>query len=186
MRHHVTLAAAALSAAVLAAAATGCSTGGSSGSSGATGGTRQTTAQQVAEPAQHSAPTTVTTRNLSVGKALVNDKGRTLYLFERDKSTESTCTGACAKAWPPLTVNGKPTAGGGVDAKKLGTSKRSDGSTQVTYNGHPLYRFAADTKAGDVRGQALDVFGGKWWAVGTDGKKITSSKSSSTSPGGGY
>lgn len=184
MRHHVTLAAAAFSAAVLAATATACSSGGSSAGDTATG--TQQTAAQVAQPAQATTTATVTTKSLSLGKVLVNDKNLTLYLFLADKSTTSTCTGACAKTWPPLTVTGKPTGSGGVDAKKLGTSKRSDGSTQVTYNGHPLYRFAADTKPGNTRGQGLNAFGAKWYVLGTDGKQITGSGSSSSPGGTGY
>jgi predicted lipoprotein with Yx(FWY)xxD motif len=74
-----------------------------------------------------------------LGRILVNPKGRTLYLFRRDSGTKSTCFGACAAAWPPLRATGKPTVGGGADAALLGTTTRSDGERQVTYNGHPLY-----------------------------------------------
>ena len=76
---------------------------------------------------------------------LVDAKGRTLYLFEADKGPMSACGGACASVWPPLMTTGKPTAGPGVTASKLGTTKRSDGATEVTYNGHPLYTYAGDS-----------------------------------------
>lgn len=183
MRHHVTFVAATVSAALLAATVSACSSGGSSGDTAT--GTTQQSAEQVAQPAQTSAPATVTTKSVSLGKILVNDKNLTLYIFLADKSTTSTCTSACARVWPPLTVSGKPTGAGGVDTKKLGTSKRSDGSTQVTYNGHPLYRFAADTSPGNTRGQGLNNFGALWYVIGTNGKQITGSSSSSSS-GSGY
>ncbi|NUS17922.1 MAG: hypothetical protein HOY69_42085 [Streptomyces sp.] len=177
MRHHAT---AALSAVLLAAAATACS-GGSSGSSASHDATSSTPAPKSVEQAA-SSTATVTTKDVSpLGKILVNDKNLSLYLFLADKSTTSTCNGACAAVWPPLTVSGKPTGSGGVQAGKLGTSKRSDGSMQVTYNGHPLYRFAPDTSPGNVRGQGLNNFGAKWYVVGTDGKQITTSPKSTPS-----
>ena len=93
-----------------------------------------------------------------------------LYLFEADKSSTSTCTGACAAAWPPLTTTGAPTAGTGVKASLLGTSKRDDGKMEVTYNGHPLYYFANDSAPGDIKGQGVDAFGAEWYAVSPEGK----------------
>ncbi|MEV6667847.1 COG4315 family predicted lipoprotein [Streptomyces nigra] len=126
---------------------------------------------------------TVTTKNTSLGKILVNDKGHTLYLFESDKKDKSTCNDACAEAWPPLKADGKVVAKGGVDSKLLDTIKRSDGSKQVTYKGQPLYTFADDTKAGQTNGQGVDAFGAKWFVLGTDGKKITKQPASQN---GGY
>ncbi|HEY6758697.1 MAG TPA: hypothetical protein VI318_04380 [Baekduia sp.] len=115
----------------------------------------------------------VSTRHTSLGTILVDSKGRTLYLFEKDKTSKSTCSGACATNWPPMTTSGKPTASGSAKASKLGTSKRSDGSTQVTYNGHPLYLFVADkNKPGSTKGEGVDAFGAEWYVVGTNGKKI--------------
>jgi predicted lipoprotein with Yx(FWY)xxD motif len=115
----------------------------------------------------------VGTRHTSLGTILVDSKGRTLYLFEKDKTSKSTCSGACATNWPPMTTSGKPTASGGAKASKLGTSKRSDGKTQVTYNGHPLYLFVADqNKPGSTKGEGVDAFGAEWYVVGTNGKKI--------------
>jgi predicted lipoprotein with Yx(FWY)xxD motif len=107
-----------------------------------------------------------------LGKILVDSKGLTLYLFAADTGTSSTCSGACAAAWPPLTTKGKPTAGTGVKASLLGTTKRSDGTLEVTYAGHPLYYYAGDTAAGQTTGQALPQFGAPWYVVGTDGKAI--------------
>jgi predicted lipoprotein with Yx(FWY)xxD motif len=108
-----------------------------------------------------------------LGTHLVNAGGRTLYLFEADKGTRSACTGACAKAWPPLRTTGKPKASSGVKASLLGTAKRADGSTQVTYGGHPLYTFVMDTKAGQTAGQGFNAFGGLWYVVGANGRAIT-------------
>jgi len=114
----------------------------------------------------------VTLKKISAGTALVDGQGRTLYLFEADKGTMSNCSGACASIWPPATAGGKPTAGPGVDAAKLGTTKRSDGMTELTYAGHPLYRYAADTKPGQASGEGLDQFGAKWYVLAASGQKI--------------
>jgi len=116
----------------------------------------------------------VTTRKTKLGTILVNAQGRSLYLFLKDKNGKSACSGACAKAWPPLMSTGKPKAAGGANAKLLGTTKRSNG-TQVTYNGHPLYTFFQDTKAGQTKGQGSNFFGALWYVMGTNGKQITKS-----------
>ncbi|HEX3318216.1 MAG TPA: hypothetical protein VHR88_09365 [Solirubrobacteraceae bacterium] len=118
------------------------------------------------------ADTTVGLKKLDAGTALVDGRGRTLYLFEADKGDSSTCNGACATLWPPDTVAAKPKAGPGIDAAKLGTTKRSDGTLEVTYNGHPLYRYAPDTKPGEATGQGLNQFGAKWYVVGAGGAKV--------------
>ena len=98
---------------------------------------------------------TIGTANGSrLGTILVDSKGRTLYLFRKDSTTKSTCFGECASDWPPLSANGKPTVGGGASASMVGTTPRSDRKQQVTYNGHPLYLYAGDEKAGDTAGQA--------------------------------
>ena len=119
-------------------------------------------------------PATVKTRTAGdLGKIIVDGKSRTLYLFEKDKNGKSKCSGACATNWPPLLTKGKPKASGSVKASKLGTTKRSDGTTQVTYGGHPLYTFIADkSKPGSTKGEGLDAFGAEWYVVGTNGKKI--------------
>ena len=126
---------------------------------------------------------TVTSKSGPLGKILLDNKGRTIYVFDADKSTKSTCTGSCAAAWPPLVVKGKPKAGSGVKADMLDMSTRSDGGKQVTYNGHPLYLYSADKKPGDTNGQGLDQFGAKWYVMGTNGKQITKSSGSGV---GGY
>jgi len=113
----------------------------------------------------------VTTRKTKPGMILVDAQGRSLYLFEKDKGGKSACSGACAKAWPPLMTTGKAKAAGGVNAKLLGTTKRSNG-TQVTYNGHPLYTFFQDTKAGQTNGEGSTAFGAAWYVMGTNGNKI--------------
>ena len=118
-------------------------------------------------------PATVKVRNTKLGKIVVDGPARTLYLFEKDKNGKSKCSGACATNWPPLLTKGKPKASGSVKASKLGTTKRSDGTTQVTYGGHPLYTFIADkSKPGSTKGEGLDAFGAEWYVVGTNGKKI--------------
>lgn len=109
------------------------------------------------------------------GKALVGIGGRTLYLFQADKNGTSACTGACAAAWPPDTVTGTPQAGSGVSQSLLGTIARADGTMQVTYNGHPLYYFTADTAGGTAHRQAVTAFGAEWYVVGASGSKIDTS-----------
>jgi predicted lipoprotein with Yx(FWY)xxD motif len=107
-----------------------------------------------------------------LGRILVDGRGRTLYLFEKDKRRRSSCAGACAAYWPPLLSNGKPAAANGVTASLLGVTRRSDGTMQVTYAGHPLYHFVQDTKAGQTRGQDLHDFGAGWYVLSAAGKKI--------------
>ena len=116
---------------------------------------------------------TISLRTTAVGKVLVAANGRTLYLFTADKGKKSTCYGQCAGYWPPLFA-AKPTAGAGVKASLLGTTKRKDGKLQVTYAGHPLYFFAQDKKTGQVNGQGFVHFGGSWWVDSAAGMKITS------------
>ena len=118
-------------------------------------------------------------RTAGLGKILVDSKGRTLYLFKKDSGTKSACSGACASAWPPLRANGKPTVGGGANASLVGTTTRSDGKPQVTYNGHPLYLYAGDQKAGDTNGQGLTAFGAGWYALTPAGNQVSGPASSS-------
>jgi predicted lipoprotein with Yx(FWY)xxD motif len=116
--------------------------------------------------------------NGQLGKILVDSQGRTIYLFQKDTGTKSTCTGACATAWPPVRATGKATVGAGLITAKLGTTPRSDGKPQVTYNGHPLYLYAPDTQAGDTNGQGVNGFGALWYVLSPAGNAITSSGSS--------
>lgn len=106
------------------------------------------------------------------GDVLVDSKGFSLYIFVADRGATSVCYGSCAQIWPPLLTNGMPHAGAGVNASLLGTSTRTDGTTEVTYAGHPLYYFISDKRAGEVTGQAVTGFGGPWYVVGPDGIAI--------------
>jgi predicted lipoprotein with Yx(FWY)xxD motif len=108
----------------------------------------------------------------NLGKVLVDGNGRTLYLFKADKGTSSQCSGACAASWPPLTSSGKPAAGAGIVASKLGTAKRPDGTTGVTYAGHPLYTYAGDTAKGQTAGAGLTDYGAEWDALSASGKTV--------------
>jgi predicted lipoprotein with Yx(FWY)xxD motif len=126
------------------------------------------------KPAAHHAATIRTVKNSKFGKILVDAKGDTIYLFKKDTGTKSTCTGACATAWPPVRATGKPTVGSGLSASKVGTTPRSDGQPQVTYNGHPLYLFVKDTKPGDVNGQGVNAFGAGWFVLSPAGSRIAS------------
>ena len=132
----------------------------------------------------HASTSTAATVDLgksALGRMLVNGRGRTLYLFEKDRNGRSSCTGACASFWPPLLTTGKPHAGAGVRQSLLGTTKRADGKLQVTYAHHPLYTFALDKRAGQTKGEGLDDFGAEWYAVAASGKAIEKESS-----GGGY
>jgi len=115
-------------------------------------------------------------RTTKLGQILVDSQGRSLYLFEKDTSTASSCSGACAGVWPPLTVSGTPQGAAGVLAGKLGGTKRADGKTEVTYNGHPLYYYVADTAPGQTKGEGLNQFGAGWDVVSPTGNKVESGK----------
>jgi predicted lipoprotein with Yx(FWY)xxD motif len=125
-----------------------------------------------------------------LGRVLVDGRGRTLYLFEKDKNGRSACTGKCASFWPPLIAQGKPLATAGAKASLLGTTKRADGRLQVTYNHHPLYTFVKDTRKGQTNGEEVDAFGAEWYAVSAAGAKVEKNDAGSSSGGnpapGGY
>ena len=121
------------------------------------------------------APATIGPAKTSLGTILVDSQARTVYLFKGDVATRSACSGACAQAWPPLLAHGRPRIGSGAKASLIGTVRRSDGTVQVTYNGHPLYTFFQDTKAGQTKGQGSNFFGALWYVMGTNGKQITKS-----------
>jgi predicted lipoprotein with Yx(FWY)xxD motif len=157
---------------------------GSSGSSTTSNGGDSASASQ---PSASTSSGTVDVASTGLGSVLVDSHGRTLYLWQADTGSKSTCNGACATAWPPLESTGKPTAGGGVKRSLLGTTKRTDGSEQVTYNGHPLYTFQGDTASGQTNGQGSAGFGALWFVLSPTGTQITSSASSSgSSPSTGY
>jgi predicted lipoprotein with Yx(FWY)xxD motif len=135
-------------------------------------------------------PVTVGVTNTSLGQTLVDSQGRTLYLFEGDSGTTSNCSGACASAWPPLRATGQHSVGAGANAALLGTTARSDGAAQVTYNGHPVDLFIKDQKPGDSNGEGVNAFGALWYAVSPAGNLVTaavpSSSGSGSGGGGGY
>jgi predicted lipoprotein with Yx(FWY)xxD motif len=156
----------ALAPAALAVIAAGCGGGSQSGTAAAG------PAYGAAAPASKPAAATVATAHAKLGTVLVDAHGRTLYLFQKDKGTASSCYGACASVWPPLTTSAKAVAGSGIAAARLGSSKRTDRTTVVTYGGHPLYTYAGDAKPGDVKGQGLDQFGAEWYVLAPNGHKI--------------
>ena len=113
--------------------------------------------------------TTIQIAHTSLGTVLTDGKGVTVYLFEKDTGTKSTCYGACAAAWPPVLTTSTPEAGTGAKTALLGTAKRTGGGLQVTYAGHPLYYFVQSTKPGQVNGQGVNAFGAHWDAVRPSG-----------------
>ena len=117
--------------------------------------------------------TVITTQAGSAGAFLTTASGRTVYLWAKDGMNMSDCSGACAAAWPPVPATGTLTAAGSAKASDLGTITRSDGTKQVTYDGHPLYYFVGDSAAGQTNGQGSDNFGAKWWLVAPSGAQIT-------------
>jgi predicted lipoprotein with Yx(FWY)xxD motif len=122
--------------------------------------------------------------NPELGEILVDSQGRTMYLFEKDESGKSNCSGACAEEWPPVTTQGAPKAGSGVSASMISTVKRDDGSTQVVFDGHPLYLYAGDAMPGDVNGNEVVEFGAEWYALHPDGENAEEEEGSSSEDGG--
>jgi predicted lipoprotein with Yx(FWY)xxD motif len=169
----VFIAVAAPLAAVLIAAGCGSSAGGSGGSSYSVASYGSAAAASASVRSATGA-TKVGVASSRLGRIVVDGKGRTLYLFEKDKHGRSACYGACATHWPPLLTHGKPVARHGLKQSLLGTTRRANGSQQVTYGGHPLYRFSLDRKPGQTTGQGLQDFGGGWDVVSPAGKKIES------------
>jgi predicted lipoprotein with Yx(FWY)xxD motif len=106
-----------------------------------------------------------------VGPVLVDPEGFTVYDFHKDKGTTSSCYGDCAKVWPPLTTEGAPKTGEGAMSSNLGTTKRKDGTVQVTYAGHPLYTYVADKKPGEANGNDFSSFGAQWYALHANGEE---------------
>jgi predicted lipoprotein with Yx(FWY)xxD motif len=139
---------------------------------GSSGSKTSTTATGTPRTSSTASAPVVTTKKTSLGTFLVGPSGRTLYLWEADKGSKSTCNGACAAAWPPLTASSTPKAGSGVKKSLLGTTKRADGSTEVTYAGHPLYYFAGDSSPGQASGEGSKNFGAEWYVVSTGGKPL--------------
>jgi predicted lipoprotein with Yx(FWY)xxD motif len=141
--------------------------------------------------ASHPLPKTSDGRAASIGVAstglgdvLVDKQGHTLYLFGRDSGAMSACTGACAVNWPPMRAPVTPLVGGGAKASDIGKTARPDGTSQLTYNGHPLYTFVNDKNPGDTNGEGINAFGGSWFAVSPAGTKVA--PRSQPQSGGGY
>ena len=137
----------------LAVIAAGCGRGSPSGTTGPACG--------AARPASKGTAAMLATGHTKLGTVVVNGRGRTLYLFEKDKGTARSCYGACASIWPPVTTGAKSVAGAGPSAASLGSAKRTDGKTQVTYAGHPLYSYAGDSKPRATTGYRGRPTGGR-------------------------
>jgi predicted lipoprotein with Yx(FWY)xxD motif len=178
--------AAGLAALALALSACGSSASSSASSTPAAGASSPaTSAPASSAPASASVGGNTLGMTTISGTAVVtNAKGMTLYWFAPDTSTTSKCTGACATYWPPVT--GPVTAGSGVTGT-LGTITRPDGTTQATYDGHPLYTYVGDTAPGQAKGNGKNLSGGLWWEMTVSGAKPATGTSGSTSSGGyGY
>jgi predicted lipoprotein with Yx(FWY)xxD motif len=161
-------------------------------SSAASTGTGAAAPAAPASPAGASSPssgasssggTVITTAKSSAGTFLTSSSGRAVYLWAKDTGTMSNCNGACAGAWPPVTTTGTATASGSAKASDIGTITRSDGTKQVTYDGHPLYYFSGDSGPGTASGQGSDGFGAKWWLVAPTGSDVTAAVTSFTAGG---
>jgi predicted lipoprotein with Yx(FWY)xxD motif len=161
-----------LAAAAVLAAACGSSGSGSSGGSSAPASGAAGAPPSAAPTAR---PAAMTTHSTKLGAVVAGPDGRTVYVFEADKSTSSSCYGACAANWPAVMTTGDPIATGAAKSTLLGTTQRKDGSTQVTYAGRPVYYFVGDKSEADVRGQGLNAFGGSWYVISPDGNKIDNS-----------
>ncbi|MCW2718304.1 hypothetical protein [Pseudonocardia sp.] len=156
-----------LSGLMLAAA---CGTGASTASGGGYGAAAPATSAPVATATSVATVQTVTASGL--GTILADGQGRSLYLFEADTGTTSTCTGGCAQVWPPVLSAAAAHAAGGAAAQLVSTTRRADGTEQLAYHGHPLYYYVGDRAAGDVHGQGLNQFGAGWYVLDPHGNKI--------------
>jgi predicted lipoprotein with Yx(FWY)xxD motif len=161
-----------LGAATAATALVACSSSGASSSSPSSSSSSPAAA----------ASSTVKTATIAGVTVLTNSKGFTLYSFAPDTSTTSKCNGTCAQNWPPVTG---PVTASGVTGT-FGTIKRSDGSVQATFDGHPLYTFAGDTAPGQAKGNGLNASGGLWHEITTSGTAAPAGGASSGSGGSGY
>jgi len=126
------------------------------------------------------ASATVSLHRTKLGAVLVNSRGRTLYLFAKDRRGKSSCNGNCARFWPPLLGRGTPTAGPGVRQSLLGMTRRSNGALQLTYNRHPLYTYVRDHGAGQTNGEGSLLFGARWWAVSASGSAVVKAPAPAT------
>ena len=171
----------------------GCGSGGSTSSSAASaaGGSANEQSSTAATTASAPAAAATTTAAAASGAGaagiatvsvahsgelgsilIAGPKQRTVYLFAADKGPMSTCSGACAEVWPPVTTTGNPKAAGGANAADLGTITRSDGTKQVTYKGHPLYYYVGDPNSGGTSGQGINSFGAPWYVLTPSGSEV--------------
>jgi predicted lipoprotein with Yx(FWY)xxD motif len=151
----------------------GCGSSSSSSSSAASAPASAPTQSTAASTTASSSGVAVQSKHGKLGTILAaGPKRLTVYLFEADKGTTSACSGACAKVWPPVTTEGKPTASGGAVSADLGTTMRSDGTEQVTYKGHPLYFYDDDKDSGDAYGEGSKLFGASWYVLKPNGSKV--------------
>ena len=164
--------------AVLGLIAAACNDNSSGGAYGAGGSSTSTSSGGAM-----TAATVSTAKVGDLGTVLVDGDGMTLYLFENDTGMTSTCTDTCASTWPALTTSGDANATAGAESSMLGTTTRDDGSTQVTYDGHPLYLYSGDTAAGQANGEGISNV---WFAVTTQGTPATTSGGGGGNGGGGY
>jgi predicted lipoprotein with Yx(FWY)xxD motif len=159
--------------ALLALAITGCgggdSTSGGGGVYGGGGGGGESTSE--ASSTGGGAAVVKTAEVGELGMIIVSSEGLTLYDFHKDQGGKSSCYGACAGAWPPLLTDGEPKAEAGAMASQLGTTRRKDGTVQVTYNGWPLYAYAGDKAPGEANGNDIDQFGAEWYAMQPNGEE---------------
>jgi predicted lipoprotein with Yx(FWY)xxD motif len=152
----------------------GCGSSSNGGSAYGGGSSSETSSATTAKspPGAESGAAVLTVATApKVGAVLVDAKGFTVYDFHKDKGTTSSCYGACAEAWPPVASEGAPQTGEGAMSAELGTTKRKDGSTQVTYAGHPLYTFVEDKKPGEANGNDTSAFGAQWYALHANGEE---------------
>ncbi len=169
---------------LVAACASGSSSAAAPAGSSAASSAPSSAASAASGSAAASGAMVITTATSSGNTFLTDGSGRAVYRWTKDAGDASACTGACAGAWPPVTTTGTPTASGNVKAGDLGTITRSDGTKQVTYDGHPLYYFSGDSGAGTATGQGSDGFGAKWWLVSPTGGDVTASVASFSRSGG--
>jgi predicted lipoprotein with Yx(FWY)xxD motif len=159
--------------AALAIAGCGSSSDSSNASGGAYGGGGgSTTSTATSPPGAESGAAVLTVASApKVGAVLVDAEGFTVYDFHKDKGTTSSCYGACAQGWPPVLTEGAPSGGEGATSSQLGTTQRKDGTSQVTYAGHPLYTFVEDKKPGEANGNDVSAFGAQWYALKGSGEE---------------
>ena len=169
--------------AAVGALAAGCGNGSGSGGygSGSSSGTTSPAGSG------RSGVATVTAASSTLGMVLADGSGRTLYLFEKDQPNQSACSGACVAAWPVDQSSGTPKVGSGAKASLLGTIRRGGGTTQVTYNHHPLYYYSGDSRSGQHNGQGLNAFGAAWFMVAPAGAAVSGGATATTAANGsGY